>query len=287
MQFTDYYLKQKYKNKKMNAASRKIKFSLTESEFIKLCLFIKDNRICAYTGEKFVLSTTDNGNPKPNYPTLERIDNSKGYEIGNCVWVCHNANFLKSKWEDSQCNTFNFNKHEFKTVQQILTSQERVAEQLNNIYKFVKETEYNMVETKEQIQVSDAKGTNENSNQTVIYATNTEKSSVYSINEDVSLAVSYSQFAEHCQQHVDFYLSFNEYKKLMSRKKCQLTMQNFDEDHKRSLFVVDKTQPVNVSNLLVVDLKLRHNLDSFIGKVKLDNKDLKKIFKNLGEVMKG
>jgi hypothetical protein len=261
----------------MNSASRKIKFSLTESEFIKLCLFIKDNRTCAYTGEKFVLSTTDNGTPKPNYPTLERIDNSKGYEIGNCIWVCHNANFLKSKWEDNQCNTFNFNKHEFKIVQKILTSQERVAEQLNNIYKFVKEGTNIMTETKEQNQISDAKDTNENSNCV----------NIHSVNEDVNLAVSYSQFAEHYSKHVDFLLSFNEYKKLMSRKKCQLTMQNFDEEHKRSLFVIDKTQPIVVSNLLAVDLKLRHNLDSFIGKVKLDNKQLKSIFKNLGEVMKG
>lgn len=277
MQFTDYYLKQKYKNKKMNASTRKIKFSLTESEFIKLCLFIKDNRTCAYTGEKFVLSTTDNGTPKPNYPTLERIDNNKGYEIGNCIWVCHNANFLKSKWEDDQCNIFNFNKNEFKIVQQILTSQERVSEQLNNIYKFVKNKENTMIETKEQNQISDAKDINENSN----------SNTIYSVNEDVNLAVSYSQFAEHCKEHVDFCLSFNEYKKLMSRKRCQLTMQNFDEEHKRSLFVIDKTQPIIVANLLTIDLKLRHNLDSFIGKTKFTNKQLKSVFKNLGEVMKG
>lgn len=277
MQFTEHYLKQKYNNKKMNAASRKVKFSLTEAEFLKLCLFIKENRTCAYTGEKFVLSTTDNGTPKPNYPTLERIDNNKGYEISNCIWVCHNANFLKSKWEDNQCNTFNFNKHEFKIVQQILTSQERVAEQLNNIYKYVKSEGAIVVETKEQNRISDTKDTNENSNQTTIY----------SVNDDVGLAASYSQFAEHCREHVDFCLSFSEYKKLMGRKKCQLTMQNFDEEHKRSLFVIDKTQPVVVNNLLTVDLKLRHNLDSFIGKTKLTNKQIKNIFKSLGEVMKG
>ena len=62
-------------------------------------------------------------------------------------------------------------------------------------------------------------------------------------------------------------------------------MQKFDEEHKKSLFVVDKTKAVDVKNLLVVDLKLRHQLDTFIGKMKLDNKQLKNVFMNLGKVL--
>ena len=55
----------------------------------------------------------------------------------------------------------------------------------------------------------------------------------------------------------------------------------FDEEHKKSLFVIDKTKAIDVKNLLVVDLKLRHQLDTFIGKMKMDQKVFKKVFSNL------
>ena len=271
MNFTVEGLKQKYENKKKNAHGRGIDFSLTEYEFIKLCLFLKENRQCAYTNETFVFKATTNGTPKPNYPTLKRVDNAIGYVLGNVIWVTYNSNFLKSKWEDSLCSQLTFSKDEFKTVQQILSSKDKVEAQLNNIYQFVKGETIVSVESKQENENLSPKQENNNSDCKVNY----------SINADVELAQMYAQFAEHCKEHVDFLLSFNEYKKLMNRKQCQLSMQKFDEEHKKSLFVVDKTKAVDVKNLLVVDLKLRHQLDTFIGKMKIDQKTLKKVFNNL------
>lgn len=272
MNFTLEGLKQKYENKKKNARGRGIDFSLTEEEFVKLCLFLKENRQCAYTNETFVFKSTTNGTPKPNYPTLERVDNSVGYVLGNVIWVTYHSNFLKSKWEDSLCNQLTFSKDEFKTVQQILSSRDKVEEQLNNIYQFVKGEATVTTESKEENNNSDCETKN---------ATTEVESKIYEVNADVELAQMYTQFAEHCREYVDFLLSFNEYKKLMSRKQCQLSCIKFDVEHKRSLFVIDKTRPVDVNNLLVVDLKLRHQLDTFISKVKMDQKALKKVFSNL------
>lgn len=271
MNFTVEGLKQKYENKKKNARGRGIDFSLTEYEFIKLCLFLKENKFCAYTDKEFVFTSVSTGKPKPNYPTLERVDNSIGYVLGNCIWVTYHSNFLKSKWEDSLCNQLTFSKTEFKTVQQILSSKDKVEEQLNKIYKFVKGETLVTTESKEKNENLSPKQENNNSESKVDYA----------VNSDVELAQMYFQFAEHCKDHADFLLSFNEYKKLMSRKQCQLSMQKFDTEHKRSLFVIDKTNAVDVNNLLVVDLKLRHQLDTFISKVKMDQKALKKVFSNL------
>ena len=31
-----------------------------------------------------------------NSPSLDRIDNNKGYEIGNVIWVSHKVNNIKS-----------------------------------------------------------------------------------------------------------------------------------------------------------------------------------------------
>lgn len=281
MNFTETGLKQKYNNKKKNAESRNIEFSLTEDEFISLCLFLKDNRTCPYTGKEFVFSATNTGTPKPNYPTLERVDNSVGHVLGNCIWVTYHSNFLKSKWEDNLCNQVTFSKDEFKTVQQILSSKDKVEEQLNKIYKFVKGESTVTTESKDKHEILSSKDENNNSDYQVKNATDEVESKIYEVNADVELAQTYATFATHCREHVDFLLSFNEYKKLMSRKQCQLSMQKFDEEHKKSLFVIDKTKAVDVKNLLVVDLKLRHQLDTFIGKMKLNNKMLKKVFRNL------
>lgn len=281
MNFTVEGLKQKYENKKKNACSRGIDFSLTEYEFIKLCLFLKENKQCAYTDKTFIFKSTTNGQPKPNYPTLERVDNSIGYVLGNVVWVTYHSNFLKSKWEDNLCNQVTFSKDEFKTVQQILGSKDKVEEQLNKIYKFVKGGSTVTIESKEKNGILSPKDENNNSDCQVKNAITEIEPVPSQINNDVELAQTYSTFAEHCKHHVDFLLSFNEYKKLMSRKQCQLSMQKFDEEHKKSLFVIDKTKPIDVKNLLVVDLKLRHQLDTFIGKMKMDNKALRRVFSNL------
>ena len=281
MNFTVEGLKQKYENKKKNAKSRNIDFDLTEDEFIKLCLFLKENKQCAYTDKTFIFKSTTNGQPKPNYPTLERVDNSIGYILGNVIWVTYHSNFLKSKWEDDLCNQVTFSKDEFKTVQQILSSKDKVEEQLNNIYNFVKGESTVIVESKEKNEVLSSKDENNNSDCETKNATNGVEYKMYAINTDVELAQMYTQFAEHCKDHVDFLLSFNEYKKLMNRKQCQLSMQKFDEEHKKSLFVIDKTKAVDVKNLLVIDLKLRHQLDTFIGKMKMNNKELKRVFSNL------
>lgn len=285
MNFTIEGLKQKYENKKKNACSRGIDFSLTEDEFIKLCLFLKENRQCAYTNETFVFKSTTNGTPKPNYPTLERVDNSVGYVLGNVIWVTYHSNFIKSKWEDNLYSQLVFSRAEFKTVQQILASKDKVEAQLNNIYQFVKGETIVSVESKQENENLSPNQENNNSNCEVKNATAEVESKMYEVNNDVELAQTYATFATHCREHVDFLLSFNEYKKIMSRKQCQLSMQKFDEEHKKSLFVIDKTKAVDVKNLLVVDLKLRHQLDAFIGKMKLDNKQLKKVFMNLGKVL--
>lgn len=281
MNFTVEGLKQKYENKKKNAKSRNINFDLTEYEFIKLCWFLKGNKQCAYTGDKFVFTSTTNGTPKPHYPTLERYDNTLGYNTGNCIWVCYHANFVKSKWESNNYSQITFSKSEFKTVQQILGSKDKVEEQLNKIYKFVKGEATVTTQSKEKNEILGSGEENNNSDCGTKNAITEIEPVPYQINNDVELAQTYSTFAEHCRHHVDFLLSFNEYKKLMSRKQCQLSCIKFDEEHKKSLFVIDKTKAVDVKNLLVVDLKLRHQLDTFISKMKMDQTTLKKVFNTL------
>jgi hypothetical protein len=60
-------------------------------------LFLKQNRKCALSGVdlKFALKGTANS------ASLDRIDSSKGYELGNVQWVHKHVNFMKRDFEQN------------------------------------------------------------------------------------------------------------------------------------------------------------------------------------------
>lgn len=55
------------------------------------CLFLQQGRKCALSG----VSLTISGTHKYNTASIDRIDNSKGYELGNIQWVHKHINFMK------------------------------------------------------------------------------------------------------------------------------------------------------------------------------------------------
>ena len=86
----------KYTMKVQNAAKRGIHFNLSLSTFRSLFTRKK----CAYTGVPLTLHRDINNNLPKNYATLERIDNKKGYVVGNVVVISHEANSVKAVFEN-------------------------------------------------------------------------------------------------------------------------------------------------------------------------------------------
>ena len=84
----------RYGMKTHDALTRGKHFDLTIAQFRKLYM----RKRCAYTGVELVFKRDGNGTPA-NYATLERVDNTKGYVIGNVVVVSHEANQIKSVFE--------------------------------------------------------------------------------------------------------------------------------------------------------------------------------------------
>lgn len=89
----DIELAQKYINKRNNALSRGIKFTMTLQSMRNLMGAKK----CYYTGVP--LTNPSAGYAKASDRTIDRIDPSKGYEPGNVVACCHAANQLKAQVE--------------------------------------------------------------------------------------------------------------------------------------------------------------------------------------------
>ena len=58
-------------------------------------IFPHKDRRCPVLNIQFKRNSRGKG-PTSNSPSLDRIDNDKGYEIGNMVWVCDRVNTIKS-----------------------------------------------------------------------------------------------------------------------------------------------------------------------------------------------
>jgi hypothetical protein len=117
--------KQFYDTKKASAANRNLDFNFTEAQFKRLYNTRFTNK-CAYTKQTFV---TDKEHS--NYPTLERIDESKPYSIENCVWVTARVNLLKAKYIEIKGDVSELTTYEQTTVnsiKKILNSPETLAE---------------------------------------------------------------------------------------------------------------------------------------------------------------
>ena len=90
---TDIKLALKYLAKARNAEDRGIEFDISITTFKNL---MRAKR-CKYTGIEMTMATS--GTQKPTDKTIDRIDSTKGYVVGNVVACCHAANQVKSFWE--------------------------------------------------------------------------------------------------------------------------------------------------------------------------------------------
>ena len=68
-------------------------FNIT-TDYIKE-IFPHEDRRCPVLNLQFKRNPTGRG-AIPNSPSLDRIDNDKGYKIGNVIWVCNKVNMIKN-----------------------------------------------------------------------------------------------------------------------------------------------------------------------------------------------
>jgi hypothetical protein len=88
-----YTIKGIYSHLKIKSKARRINFNLKKLEFINW--YKKQNKSCVYCNrpEKVVIKDK---NKKSNRLTIDRKNNSKGYELNNIVLCCYRCNMIKS-----------------------------------------------------------------------------------------------------------------------------------------------------------------------------------------------
>jgi hypothetical protein len=82
---------------KDNASKRGLEFKISIEEAWEL--FISQDRKCALSGVQLVFPETSRGE---RTASLDRIDSSKGYTLGNIQWVHKTVNSMKMKMSDSE-----------------------------------------------------------------------------------------------------------------------------------------------------------------------------------------
>ena len=88
------------KGAKNRAAQRGIEYALSEQDIYSL--FLTQDAACAISGIRFALPTekSDNFWKHPYYPSLDRINNSRGYTADNVRIVCTCVNIAINEWGD-------------------------------------------------------------------------------------------------------------------------------------------------------------------------------------------
>lgn len=91
----DLYIASSYLEHYRHAKKRSIEFSLSFLSFKNIMRAKK----CGYTGIPLTVARRGEAE-KPSDRTIDRINNSIGYESGNVIAVCRCANSLKAMWEN-------------------------------------------------------------------------------------------------------------------------------------------------------------------------------------------
>jgi hypothetical protein len=87
---------QLFANTRKNAGRRAIEFSVTQGQF--LLMVEKQDGICAVTGMEFDFRPTAGGKKRPFFPSIDRIDSTKGYSAKNIRLVVTIANYAMNEW---------------------------------------------------------------------------------------------------------------------------------------------------------------------------------------------
>ena len=256
------YIKEAYSNKKQSCVARAISFDFTLEEFYAFHK-LKESVTCFYSNRQL-----NSNKPKKNAlfddrPTIERVDDSQGYSLYNCVWVTSLMNNLKNDYiflnaDDSRADSSY--KSYIARIRKILSQDWRNLPQYAPYLKL----------------------------QTGLENENIKAAKAHTVKQgrlkEAYLCDMYATLAKQLlvELQADFDMSFGEFKRQMTVKRCKLTKKELPEDvRKRSLWIKNKRLTVNTDNVICTTTELADALDTFSVNADLDYETMGKLFNNI------
>ena len=260
MNFTTKALNKRWKNKLNSCEVRGIEMKLTQDQFFNL--FLTSNGLCDYTSTKMSSDPS-----RHDYVSIERIDETKGYQLGNICLVRKDINTIKGRLLD-HIDTVRQGSHIKADMRPLVTKMLTVVfdkekmQELKDKYKHIGDTM-----TKP------------------LSETNVEAPSEdFKVNEDVYLSGKYSALGSLVGGISDFDLTYNQFKQKMKTKSCGLTKRKFTNEDDLVLYWVDKTKSFSKDNTIITTKVLQEALDVFSAKTKLSLTDLRNVVKVLASI---
>jgi hypothetical protein len=262
-------LVKKYQIKAHNAKEKGIEFALTEAQYV--LMYQKCSGLCDYTGMKMGNVST-NG----NYVSLERVVNTEGYTPSNICLIRQDVNALKGYTFDAVAKGVEVNLPS-KMSGSILV---KMCDTLYNPIKMqaIKDKYTKLFATLNPV-------CNNAPIELVQQPEVTETMQPTITNLELLYTKMYYTFGTQIEQlGVEYELTYAEYKRMITRKYCQLTDRLITPDS-ATVWVVNKSLGVTKDNVLVLDSKVGEGLDVFMVNGGLSLLELKKLCKNL--IVKG
>lgn len=256
------YIKEAYNNKKQSCISRAISFDFTLEEFYAFHK-LKESVTCFYSNRQFNSNKPKKGSLFDDRPTIERVDDSQGYSLSNCVWVNSLMNNLKNDYvflnaDDSRADS------SYKSY-------------IARIRKILSQDWKNLPQYAPYLKV-----------QTGLENENIKAAKAHTVKQgrlkEAYLCDMYATLAKQLlvELQADFDMSFGEFKRQMTVKRCKLTKKELPEDvRKRSLWIKNKRLTVNTDNVICTTTELADALDTFSVNADLDYETMGKLFNNI------
>lgn len=274
MNFTREVLSDKYDFKIRTAKERGITVTLTREQYITM--YMCSDGKCDYTG--FPMCEDKNST---TYSTLERINANRDYSYDNVCLIRSDVNCFKGGVFDLVAkgevnpSKFNYAKLDPRMIVKLCDTiyNPTKMEAIKNKYKEMFDR-YELLGDTPAIEIDEAP-TSITQEEITVTQQKINK------NPELQYTLMYHTFGSQIEAlDVEFGLSYSDYKRMITRKYCQLTDKVLSVET-AAVWVVDKTLPVDKSNILIVDKFVANGLDMFMVNAKLNLVELKKLCKNL------
>lgn len=248
-------LRNRLKHKKLNARKRGLDCDLTMQDMRMLGFKLLGHGSCDYTGLPFSTNIANDGEEaNPRYPSIERIDDSKGYVRGNVCVVMLRANHLKDRLVDKTTSILIQDPLDREIVKaMILNMSKDYLEKLKTKYIPQEENEMNtdeiMQESNNNISVSHDKAPVE------VEAEPKEAISV-ALPEDVAVALAYANYCNtFANVGMKVSVTYAQFKAKYIRSTCAMTGEKLTGEPK-SILILDLDVGFAKDNFIIVSKKM-------------------------------
>uniref|UniRef100_A0AAU8GET1 HNH endonuclease n=1 Tax=Salmonella phage vB_SEnST11_KE23 TaxID=3161174 RepID=A0AAU8GET1_9CAUD len=245
-------LEERYYTKIERTRKRGLEFNLTLDDWFMMGKKLLGMGTCDYTDMPFHMGTVAGYNPK--YPTVERIDDKKGYVRGNVCVVMRRANELKDCLVDKKTAITIIEPLDREIVQAMMLNMSKEhMEKLKTKYIPAEENEMNtdeiMQESNNNISVSHDKAPVE------VEAEPKEAISV-SLPEDVAVALAYANYCNtFANVGMKVSVTYAQFKAKYIRNTCAMTGEKLTGEPK-SILILDLDVGFAKDNFIIVSKKM-------------------------------